>query len=222
MPDRSTPTAMPSPTSASASSVSRSRACSSRRAVGVEHRVAAPEPDLRQPRALAHQHRKGLGTDLGVERAVVAGADAVEAAGLVGDHAREHVEPSGRTFRIGGGGNVVRQRQAFDQRHDVDAAGLQHRAVGERDLVQLQFVDALGDRGARSRQETGAHAVGHVAQAQVEARRLNLVRRNRRREGSAPRASAAIMWSGRMPLVAGVGATVPLGQRHHRSTRRVS
>ena len=29
--------------------------------VGVEQRVAAAEADLRQPRALAHQHRKGRG-----------------------------------------------------------------------------------------------------------------------------------------------------------------
>ena len=143
--------------------------------LGGELRVAVAEADLRQPRALAHQHRKGLRADLGIERAVIAGADAVEAAGLVGDHAGEHVEPAGRAFRIGGGGDVVGQRQAFDQRHDVDAAGLQHRAVGERDLVQLQFVDALGDGGVRPGQEARAHAIGDLAEPQVEARGLDLV-----------------------------------------------
>ena len=68
--------------------------------------------------------------DLGIKRPVIAGLDAVEAARLVGDHAGEHVEPPGRAFRIGGGGNIVGQRQAFQQRHDIDAAGLQHGAVG--------------------------------------------------------------------------------------------
>jgi len=36
----------------------------------------APEADLGQARALAHQHRKGARADLGIERAVVAGLDA--------------------------------------------------------------------------------------------------------------------------------------------------
>ena len=145
--------------------------------VGVEQRVAVAEADLREPRALAHQDRKRARTDLGVERPVIAGLDAIEAAGLVGDHAREHVEPAGRAFRIGGGGDLVGQREAFDQRHDVDAAGFQHGAVGERDLVQLQFVDALGDRRARAGQEARAHTIGDFAEPQVEARRLDLVGR---------------------------------------------
>ena len=43
--------------------------------------LASPraEADLRQPRALAQQHRKRLRADLGIERAVIAGADHVEA-----------------------------------------------------------------------------------------------------------------------------------------------
>ena len=40
----------------------------------VEQRVAAAEADLRQPRAFAHQHRKGARADLGIKRAVIAGA----------------------------------------------------------------------------------------------------------------------------------------------------
>ena len=68
-----------------------------------------------------------------------------------------------------------RQRQTLDQRHDIDAAGFQHGAVGEREFVQLQFGDAARDRRARPRQETRAHAVGDGTQAQVEARRLNLI-----------------------------------------------
>ena len=105
---------------------------------------------------------------------MIAGLDAVEAAHFVGDDAGEHVEPSGRAFRIGGGGNVVGQRQAFQQRHDIDAAGLQHGAVGEREFVQLQFVDAPSHRG-RAGQKARAHAIGHLAQPQIEARRLDLV-----------------------------------------------
>ena len=142
--------------------------------VGVEDGVAGAEAHLDEPRALAQQHRKRLRADLGIERAVIAGADHVEAAGAVGDHAGEDVEPAGRAFRVGGGDDLRRQREAFQQRHDVDAVGLQHRAVGEVDLVQLQFVDALGDGGVGSGQEARAHPVGDVAEPQIEARRLDL------------------------------------------------
>ena len=38
-----------------------------------DHRVAMVEPDLREARALAHQHRKGPRADLGIERPVIAG-----------------------------------------------------------------------------------------------------------------------------------------------------
>ena len=97
-----------------------------RQRVGVEQSVAAAKTDLRQPRALAHQHGKRQRADLGIERAMITGLDAVEAAHVVGDHAREYVEPPGRAFRIGGGGDVARQGEALDQRHDIDAARLQH------------------------------------------------------------------------------------------------
>src|SRR6185312_3008829 len=110
--------------------------------VGGELRMTVAEADLRQPRAFAHQHREGARRNLGIERAAIAGLDAVEAARLVGDDAGEDVEPAGRALRIGGGGDVLRQRQAFQQRHDIDAAGLQHRAVGKRELVQLEIIDA--------------------------------------------------------------------------------
>ncbi len=141
---------------------------------GVKQSVAVPETDLREPRALAHQHRKSLRADLGVERTVVAWLDAVEAARLIRNHAGEHVETPGRAFRVGGGCDVVRQRQALDQRHDIDAARLQHRAIGKRDLVQREILDALRDRGA-PRQEACAHAISDFTQPQVQARRLNLV-----------------------------------------------
>jgi hypothetical protein len=66
---------------------------------------------------------------------------------------------------------------AFQQRHDVDAVGFQHRARGEREFVQPEIPNAVGDRGARPRQEARAHPVGNVAQPQVEACRLDLVGR---------------------------------------------
>ena len=40
--------------------------------------------------------------------------------------------------------------------------------------MQLQFVDALGDRGPRTGQEARAHPIGDIAEAQIEARGLDL------------------------------------------------
>ena len=121
----------------------------------------------------------------------------------VGDHAGEHVEPAGRAFRIGGGRDVGRQRQAFEQRHDVDAAGLQHRAVGRarsraasvRRCARRPWCAArAGSSRARDRRRRRAAGRGSPAGS------------GRARTRSAGRipplfASAAIMWSGRMPLV---------------------
>ena len=75
-----------------------------------------------------------------------------------------------------GGRDVRGQRKAFEQRHDVDRAGFQHRAVAERDLVELQLIDALRN-GRVPGKETRAHAVGRVAEPQIEACRLDLVGR---------------------------------------------
>ncbi len=146
---------------------------------GIEQSFAAAEADLGEPRALAHQDRKGARADLGIERAVIAVLDLVEAAGAVDDHPGEDIEPTGRAFRIGGGRKPRRQRHALDQRHDIDAAGLQHRAVAEVDLVQLEVVDALGDRRMRPRQKTRAHPESNVGQSEIQARRLDLIGRER-------------------------------------------
>ncbi len=173
--------------------------------VGGELRMTVAEADLRQPRAFAHQHREGARRNLGIERAVIAGLDAVEAARLVGDDAGEDVEPAGRALRIGGGGDVLRQRQAFQQRHDIDAAGLQHRAVGKRELVQLEIVDALLDRGA-ARQKARAHAVGDRAETQVEARRLDLV------SGKRPRRQDRAVRGQRGDHAVGQNALVLIGE----------
>ena len=86
-----------------------------------------------------------------------------------------------------------RQRQAFEQRHDVDAARFQHRAVGETDLVQLQPVELFGDPVIGAGQEGGAHAPGLVAEPEIEAGRLDLVGIEARGDFSAPDWNSAEM-----------------------------
>ncbi len=141
----------------------------------VEPGGAAAKADLRQARAGAHDDRKSARADLQIERPGIARRHMVELAGAVGDDASEDVEPAGRGFRVGGGGHFRGQRQALHQRHDIDAAGLEHRAHRQVDLVQLQRLEPRGDAMLRPRQEAGADAIGDLPQAQIEARRLDLV-----------------------------------------------
>ena len=138
---------------------------------------AAPQAELVEPGAGAHQDAEGARRDLGIERAGIAAFDHVEPAALVGDQAGEDVEPAGRALGIGEAG-VARQLQAFEQRHDIDAALFQHRALGQIDRVGREFGQDLGHRAAAPRQEAGAHPIGDLAQAQIEARRLELVLAN--------------------------------------------
>ena len=105
--------------------------------------------------------------------------DPVEAARTIGDHAREHVEPAGGAFWVCGCRNAGWQRETFQQGHDVDRACLQHRAIAERDLVQLEMLDALGDRRVGPGQEARAHPIRDVAEPQVEACGLYLIGRER-------------------------------------------
>jgi hypothetical protein len=115
------------------------------------------------------------GGDLDIEAALVAGIDAIEYRGLIGDDAGEDVEPAGGALGVGDAGDAAGERQLLHQRDDVDAALLQHRTLGEIDLVHAELLDLLEHGGAGARQEAGAHAVGDVAEAKVEARGLELI-----------------------------------------------
>ena len=141
----------------------------------VGQRGAGPEADLRQARAAARQDGKGARADLGIERAVIALRHRVEFLGMVGDDAGEDVQPPGGALRIGGGRDALRQGERLLQRHDIDAAGFQHRAIGQCNPMQLQFLEPLGNRAALAGQEGGAHPAGPGPEPEIEAGRLDLV-----------------------------------------------
>ncbi len=164
--------------------------------------MAEAEADLRQARAAAHDDGKGARADFEIERADIAGGDLVEFLGAIGDDAGEDVEAAGGAFRIGGGRHALGQRQAFHQRHDVDAAGFQHRAFREVDDMQTQPVELVGDEMAGTGHEAGADAEGLDAEAQVEAGGWIWSASSARSLFSAPLAnSASIALSGRIPVV---------------------
>ena len=140
----------------------------------VEHRLAVAEADLVQPHPRSRQNREAARTDLGIERTGVAGAHAVELGAAVGDGAGQQVEPPGGAFGVGHRVDALGQRQFLEQRNDVDAAFLQHRAGGEVDPVHLELRQAVGHAAASTGKERGPHPDRLGAEPQVEARGLDL------------------------------------------------
>src|SRR6202008_314530 len=140
-----------------------------------ELRRAVPQPQLIEPRALAHEQRKGARADLGIERAMITLLDVIEGLAVVGDQAREYVQPPGRAFRVCGARDTEGKFQPFQQRHEVDATRFQHRTGFEVDFVNGEVGKLVRDLGVFARQETGADAIGDGAQAQIDAGGLDLL-----------------------------------------------
>ena len=137
-------------------------------------RPAAAHAQLAQPRALADEDAEGARRDLGVEHAAVLLAHLVEGGAAVGDEAGEDVEPAGRALRVAHRRRAMAQVEALEQRDDVDAALLEHAAGADVHRVHRELVELGLDR-ALAGQEAGADAVRGRPEAQVEARRLELV-----------------------------------------------
>ena len=154
--------------------------CNSCKLAFRQQRIAGAEADLRQPRAGAHDDRKGARADFEIERAVVAGRDLVELVAVVGHDAGEDVEPAGRALRVGRGGNRLPaapgSRAAARYRRSPSPAP-RHR----RDRFRAASAGRVFRRPVcRAGQEAGAHPPGLVAEPEVEARRLDLVGVERR------------------------------------------
>ena len=120
--------------------------------------IAPLEADLVEPAAGADHDAEGSGRDLGIERPAVAGLHAIELVRLVGDESGEDVETAGGALGVGVGCDIGREREAFHQGDDIDAAPLQHGAEREVDLVHAEARD-LGAHAFPTRQEARAHTV---------------------------------------------------------------
>ena len=154
-----------------------SRASETKRVVARLARRAAQQAQLVEPRALAHHDAEAAGRDLDVERTLVARRHVVERAGAVGDQAGEDVEPAGRALGVGDGRQRRPQLQALQQRHDVDAARLQHRALGQVDLVRTAARRACSPPFGPRRQEARPDAIGRRGRAAGRGWRAALGRR---------------------------------------------
>src|SRR6185437_10963778 len=141
--------------------------------IGYRRRAAA-NAKLAQARSRAHQNAERARGHLGVQRTAVLLGHAVELRAVVGDEPREDVETAGGAFRIADRGHPMAQSEAFEQRHDVDAAALEHRPVRQVHLVHREIGELLLHRRALARQEARAHAVRGGSETKIKARRLDL------------------------------------------------
>ena len=92
------------------------------------------------------------------------------------DEPRKNIDAPRGAFRIGRAMNMARQRQLFLHLYKIDAARLQHRAGAQINLVHDEFiVEPIEHLGARAGQKACAQAIGGFTQAQIEARRLQLI-----------------------------------------------
>src|SRR5262245_11569170 len=136
---------------------------------------AAAETDLIEARAVARLDGESPRANLGEKRSRVALLDAVEPVLPVGDQPGENVEPPGRAFRIGETRDRRAELELLDERHEIDAARLQHRAVGQVDLMEFQLGELVADRGVGTGEEARPDAIGDFAEAKIEACRLDLI-----------------------------------------------
>ena len=137
---------------------------------------------------MSGENAEGARRDLGVEGALIAGADLIERHAVIGDQPREHVDPADRALGVGDRGESRFQCQALGQLDDVDTASFQHRAlVVEGEGMHRELVDFLSNRRLVAGEKAGTHAKRPFAQAEIEGCRLDLAGRDRigRQDGPA-------------------------------------
>ena len=161
------------PCGASTSGVS---ACSRRSAVSLNNGEPRRMRNCTSREPVRTRMLNARGLNLGIERALVALADAVELGALIGDDAGEHVEPADRAFRVG------HRRACASAAPGVRAAARCRRnpfpapRPRQVDPVHREHRRACRARcRPRAGQKAGAHPVGDLAEPQIDARRLDLV-----------------------------------------------
>ncbi len=141
-------------------------------AVG-EATVAVDQPDLVEPQPGLHADRERARNDLEVQPAAIAGGDLVEAVAAVGQHPREHVEAPGRALGVGLRADLLGEPQLLEQRHEIGPVALERGAVAQVDLFEGEILDLLLDGGVAVGQEAAAQDPRALAEAQVDAGRLD-------------------------------------------------
>ena len=105
---------------------------------------------------------------------MIAVRDLVEPIAAVGDDPREDVDATRRALGIRLGPQPRRQGETLLQRDEVRPLRLEHHALApEVEFVDDELGEAVAD-AATAGQETAADAIGDLAEAQIEAGRLDI------------------------------------------------
>ena len=170
-------------------------AASSRRATPRRKRIC----DSREPARTTTG--KGARAHLEIERPVIAGGNRIEGPGAVGDDAGEDVEPSGGAIW-----DWPRRRDRRGAPGSPSAARCRRsrspapRSPRDRSHAASAF-PAVRHGASRPGQEARADAIGDRAEAEVEARRLDLVGVGKPSQGGPcrPRSGSRSPCAGRIP-----------------------
>ncbi len=147
----------------------------------------AAKAQLVEARSRSHHDAEAAGSHLQVKLALITFVHLVEQGRLIGDQSRQNVQTAGGALRIGERGNFALQPDGLEQWDDVQAPALQHRTPRqihpEALEVGVQLAHFLQDFFPLAGEKARIYRVGHLAQAQVDAGRLDLVVQNVRENG---------------------------------------
>ena len=115
----------------------------------VEPAVTPLQAKLVQGRAFPRLYRKRPWADLCIKRAAIPGGYLVERCAVIGHQPHENIDASRRAFRIGRAFDCRRQGEALIKLDQVNAAALEHGAVGDVHLLHDKAVFKPGGDGAR-------------------------------------------------------------------------
>jgi hypothetical protein len=94
---------------------------------------------------------------------------------MVAHGAHEDVDTAGGALGVRRRRQILRELQPLLERHEIDAARLKHRAIGEiKRMHQQRPIKAVSD-ARLARQEGCAQAIGDLSESQVERGGLDLV-----------------------------------------------
>src|SRR6185312_785771 len=117
--------------------------------------------------------------DLRIESSFIAsrsGRHTLKFLAVICDETSKYVQPAGAALGIGAGGDVFRQIQLFEQRHNVNAALFKHS--GAREIyaahAEPEFGNFAFDCGVLG-DKTGLHAIAHITQSEIKTGRLDLL-----------------------------------------------
>ena len=138
---------------------------------------ADDEPQLVERVPCPDLDREGPGNHLEEEPTAIARRDLVEVLAVVGHHAGEDVESTGRASRVGAATQPGGEGKLLDQGDQVGSVLLQDRALAQIDLLHGVFGQSVID-AVQPRQEAAPKAIRPLAEVKVQTCGLDVALRD--------------------------------------------